>query len=105
MSTTIILENSFTEKICKGCGVVFFIPDRLEEKFKQEGGYWYCPNGHQYGYSEPDAVKYKRLYESEKVSRQREFQVGANAIESARKLREQLEKCQSKKKSKKKVQS
>lgn len=96
----VTINQGFTLKTCKGCGVVFFIPDALEKKFKEEGGFWSCPNGHEYRYSETEAQKYKRLLESEQRARQHEAEVAANAIESARKLREQVEKLQKKSKRK-----
>jgi hypothetical protein len=94
----VTIRKGFTEKTCGNCGVIFFIPDELENECFHNGKSWTCPNGHTRVYKESESAKYQRLYEAEKQARQREASVGANAIESARRLREQVEKLQTKKK-------
>jgi len=89
----VTLTNGFTQKTCKGCGVIFFIPDELEKKFKESGGYWYCPNGHQYGYAEPDAVKYKRLYEDSERYRQNAIRQSDMLQADVKALQNALDKC------------
>ena len=53
---------------CKGCGVWFGLPEVKFQKCREEGGYWHCPNGCQYGYSEGSV--YKQL---EKERKRREW--------------------------------
>jgi len=94
----VTIKQGFTQKTCGNCGVIFFIPDELESECFNNGKSWTCPNGHTRVYKESEAAKYKRLYEAEQRARQREAEVAANAIESGRKLREQVEKLQTKNK-------
>ena len=42
---------------CGGCGVWHAIPAKLHETCLEEGGFWYCPNGHQRGYREGKHAK------------------------------------------------
>lgn len=100
MDTTIV--KGFSQKTCGNCGVIFWIPEELENELLRIGGSWHCPNGHVRHYTEPECVKYKRLYEETQqvlvVVENRE----QHAINSAKRLRDQLEKCQAKSKRKKK---
>lgn len=59
------------ELTCGSCGVVHAIPQGMYENCKREGGFWYCPNGHQRGWRE-GAEKTKILQlEAELRSEQR----------------------------------
>jgi hypothetical protein len=37
---------------CISCGVTFAFPKTLIDKQRRDGGYHYCPNGHQQGWSQ-----------------------------------------------------
>lgn len=54
-----------TVMTCGSCGCDFAIPETMRAEKQRSGGRWYCPNGHSRVYSESDAAKYKRLYESQ----------------------------------------
>ncbi len=93
----VTITKGFTQKTCGKCGVVFYVPDELEREYLKTNQTWTCPNGHSRSYSESQLDKYKKLYEQEKAERIRLSSVSESAIESAKKLRAQLEKCKSKK--------
>lgn len=50
-------------KVCGSCGVMFAIPQALEEECdRNHSRYWWCPNGHSRHYvGETDAAKQARL--------------------------------------------
>lgn len=43
---------TLTVTTCKTCGVLHAIPVALLEGKRREGGFYFCPNGHQWGWSE-----------------------------------------------------
>lgn len=45
-------KTELTELQCGTCGVWHAIPTIMHEKCIEEGGFWYCPNGHSRGYKE-----------------------------------------------------
>ena len=45
-----------TEECCN-CGIVFAIPHSLHRKMKEQGGTFYCPNGHGQHYTKSDNQK------------------------------------------------
>ena len=51
----IILE---TEDCCN-CGILFALPDYLMKRLKKNGGFFYCPNGHQQYYTHNKEMKEK----------------------------------------------
>ena len=53
---------------CGTCGVWHAIPEVKFQKCRDEGGFWYCPNGHSRGYSEGSI--YQQL---EKEKKRREW--------------------------------
>ena len=99
----VTITKGFTQKTCGTCGVLFFIPDELENEAHKTGQQWCCPNGHSRSYTESDADKYKRLYEAEKAEKEKQREYKMNAVASANRLQAQLEKCLTKKKPKKKA--
>lgn len=50
---------------CKTCGVIGTVPEVVYDEQKAEGGYHFCPNGHQWGWS-------KEGSEREKLRRERD---------------------------------
>ena len=57
------LSADFERETCVRCGCEFFIPTIMHRNLKNNGGTFYCPNGHPQSYVEPEVEKYKRLYE------------------------------------------
>jgi peptidoglycan hydrolase CwlO-like protein len=57
-----IVINTTTQLItetCCNCGVLFAMPKEMKDRFKREGGDFYCPNGHGQHYTEPTVLKLK----------------------------------------------
>ena len=68
MSTYQISETVSLKTIrCGTCGVFHAIPTEKYDSSLKEGGFWYCPNGHQRGFSQGGLVK-----DLEKEKRRRE---------------------------------
>ena len=69
---TVVLQ----EDTCKSCGITFAVPQRFLEGLQQTGGYYYCPNGHKWGWGESEAQRLRKQLESEqKRSKQMEIEV------------------------------
>lgn len=50
---------------CDGCGVIYGMPEILQQQRKRDGGTFYCPNGHPWVYSEREVDRLKRQLESQ----------------------------------------
>lgn len=70
------LETVLVNLQCGTCGVWHAIPENLYNTRKIEGGYWYCPNGHQRGFSEGSLRK-----QLEKEKKRREWAEAEARIE------------------------
>jgi len=59
-----LLEISTTAKLvteeCCACGILFAMPQQVNERLRTKGGTFYCPNGHSQVYTEPDIEVLKR---------------------------------------------
>lgn len=59
-----LLEISTTVKLvteeCCACGILFAMPQQVNERLRTKGGTFYCPNGHLQVYTEPDIEVLKR---------------------------------------------
>ena len=53
----IILE---TEECCN-CGILFAMPDYMMKRLQDNGGSFYCPNGHSQHYTETDKTRLNRM--------------------------------------------
>jgi len=68
-----LLEISTTVKLvteeCCNCGILFAMPQQVNERLRTKGGTFYCPNGHPQVYTEPDIeVLRKKLLAEERRS-------------------------------------
>lgn len=54
------MDKPFAEIDCCKCGVVFWVPARLNAARRKDGGTFYCPNGHAQHYTETDADRFRR---------------------------------------------
>jgi len=75
-----LLEISTTLKLvteeCCACGIVFAMPQQVNERLRTKGGTFYCPNGHSQVYTEPDIeVLRKRLLAEQQRSQHFETQL------------------------------
>ena len=59
-----LLEISTTVKLvteeCYACGILFAMPQQVNERLRTKGGTFYCPNGHPQVYTEPAIEVLKR---------------------------------------------
>ncbi len=60
MSRTYTQKITLQEVTCKSCGITHAVPQRLLEGLQQTGGYYYCPNGHQWGWAEGEAERLRK---------------------------------------------
>lgn len=66
MNETITINGGrFHLRECITCGVLHAMPAVLIDRDRAEGGYRFCPNGHQQGWSKEDS-------ESERIRRERD---------------------------------
>jgi len=85
ISTTVTLV---TEECC-ACGVVFAMPQQVNERLRTKGGTFYCPNGHSQVYTEPDIEVLKRkLRASENRASNLEYQLNGALDDLATKKKE-----------------
>ncbi len=75
-----LLEISTTLKLvteeCCACGIVFAMPQQVNERLRTKGGTFYCPNGHSQVYTEPDIeVLRKKLLAEQQRSQNLETQL------------------------------
>ena len=88
-----LLEISTTVKlvteVCAACGIVFAMPQEVNERLRTKGGAFYCPNGHSQVYTEPDiAVLKRKLRASEDRASNLEYQLNGALDGLATKKRE-----------------
>jgi|tagenome__1003787_1003787.scaffolds.fasta_scaffold20897028_4 hypothetical protein len=60
MTSTITEIMSIETTSCGVCGVVFGMPAEMLRSRKRSGATFWCPNGHQIGYSETDADRLRK---------------------------------------------
>lgn len=82
------MSRELAELQCGTCGVWHAIPAKMHETFIEEGGFWFCPNGHQRGYREGrhekeairrerDLLKQKVAQKDDEIKHQRELKEAA----------------------------
>lgn len=64
-STRVILEP----ETCCACGVAFGMPTDLMAARKRDGGWFYCPNGHQQHYAKTEADRLREQLAREQAQR------------------------------------
>ena len=88
-----LLEISTTVKLvteeCCACGIVFAMPQQVNERLRTKGGTFYCPNGHSQVYTEPDIeVLRKKLLAEQQRSQHFETQLNGALDNLATKKKE-----------------
>ena len=88
-----LLEISTTVKLvteeCCACGIVFAMPQQVNERLRTKGGTFYCPNGHSQVYTEPDIeVLRKKLLAEQQRSQHFETQLNGALDDLATKRKE-----------------
>ncbi|MBA7498908.1 hypothetical protein ES704_01647 [subsurface metagenome] len=89
-----LLEISTTVKlvteVCCACGIVFAMPQEVNERLRTKGGTFYCPNGHSQVYTEPDIeVLRKKLLAEQQRSLQFKTQLNG-ALDSLNATKKEL---------------
>jgi len=78
-----------TEECC-ACGIIFAMPQQVNERLRTKGGTFYCPNGHSQVYTEPDIeVLRKKLLTEQRRSQGLETQLNG-ALDSLSTTRKEL---------------
>lgn len=81
---------------CGVCGTVHAIPEAMWSHCHDNGGYWHCPNGHQWGYREGavkrdelrrerDRLKQRIAQKDDEIARERQERKAAERRVSAAK--------------------
>lgn len=67
----ITITEGFSSEICIRCGVIFWVPDKLQSGRKKNKNPFYCPNGDQMAYveSESDRLNAKLLERDVELAR------------------------------------
>jgi transposase-like protein len=83
-----------TDMECGKCGIAFAVPESWRAEKQRDGGGWFCPNGCQRVYSEPDVKKAQRELAAEQerhratLARMNEAQALADKLQrEAKRLR------------------
>ncbi len=66
MSVVFNEVSSYTVVTCCSCGVHFGMPQLLQQHRLNDGGCFYCPNGHPQGYTEPRVKALERQVQAER---------------------------------------
>jgi hypothetical protein len=67
MTATIDVIATLTVKTCPSCFIAYAAPNDLFQRHRDEGGNWYCPNGHQLHFQVPEVARLRS--ELEKAQR------------------------------------
>lgn len=71
MSETVLIRGGHFElRECITCGVMHAMPAVLLDQDRSAGGYRYCPNGHQQGWSKEDSEETKIRRERDSLKQQ-----------------------------------
>ena len=65
MAKTYTETVTLQEVTCKSCGITHAMPQRFIEGLQQTGGYYYCPNGHQWGWGDSETKRLREQLETE----------------------------------------
>lgn len=86
MNAQFNVEEELTAVTCCSCFVVFAMPERMRAKRSNEGGDFYCPNGH------CQHFRKSRVQElEEQLAREKQLREKADQARSAAVTREQAE--------------
>ena len=61
---TVFVGVTLKTETCCNCGVPFAMPDYMMRRLKDEGGTFYCPNGHAQHYTRPTVKVLREQLES-----------------------------------------
>lgn len=64
MSTTIQYSDQLVVITCGDCAIPFALPKDFQARKYADGSSFWCPNGHEISYSEPETARLKRQLKS-----------------------------------------
>lgn len=51
---------TYVTKTCKTCGVEYALSNAFNDALHKSGAWWYCPNGHQWHYTETNEMRLRK---------------------------------------------
>lgn len=69
---------------CADCGVIFAITDDYEERRREDGKGFYCPNGHSLSYLETETDRLRKALDQEKLHHQWTRESRERAVKDAK---------------------
>lgn len=93
MADNIILISGHRHTIwgCKTCGVIATCPSDLYEERRRSGGFNFCPNGHQWGWTKENSENEKVRLERDRLKQQ--LAQKDDEIAAQRRMREETERA------------
>lgn len=71
---------NYTECQCKTCGVVHYIPTAMYLGLQENGGYYHCPNGHQWGWNKAKEQELDRVHRERDRAVQEQARLADDAV-------------------------
>lgn len=72
VSTVTLRGISFEVHDCITCGIPYVVPLNVVEQQRENGGYHFCPNGHQQGWDKSRSRRVKEEQEREAIRQERD---------------------------------
>lgn len=62
MSERVVIDQQIVlvGKDCGTCGVIYGVPEWMDEVRRRDGGSWTCPNGHSWSYTTPEVERLRK---------------------------------------------
>lgn len=70
MSRVILNNVECQVLVCNNCGATFALPAIKYDACKDEGGFWFCPNGHQRGWAATASERAAKEREQQRIKQQ-----------------------------------
>lgn len=65
MIQTVEFTADMRRLVCPSCGCIYCIPEKMVSSRKEQGGNWYCPNGHTSSFCETELDSLKKQLQEE----------------------------------------
>lgn len=69
VAASVVIHFDLTS--CASCGIQFQLPRSYDDKRREDGKTFYCPNGHSLSYGEGEATRLRRFLDAERESHKR----------------------------------
>jgi hypothetical protein len=90
MNTTFQISAKLSTETCCSCFIQFAMPEELQTKRRNDGGSFYCPNGHSQHYTKTRVQELEEQLNRERAAKERaenEKRAAVNREESEREQR------------------